>query len=72
MLAVNLTRDPFDFEVALPQFCCASYAHAVSSPSSVFCDAQCTVLAHTIVLHVLEVFSLKHGMVYFVAQNAAL
>ena len=32
-----------------------TYAHAVSSPSSVFCDAQCTVLAYTNVLFVLEV-----------------
>ena len=55
MPAVNLTCDPFDFEVALPSFCCASYAHAVSSPSSVFCDVQCTVLAYTNVLLVLEV-----------------
>ena len=70
MLAVNLTRyrDPFDFEVALPWLCCASYAHAVSSASSVFCDAQCTVLAYTNVLLVLEVLVLKHGMVYFVCK----
>ena len=55
VLAVNLTRDSFDFEVALPWFCCTRYGHAVSRPYSVFCDAQCTVLAYTNVLLVLEV-----------------